>query len=336
MVMLRVALHSDLTYQSGEKEYILKLPQTDEQLRAIRERLGVKAFGECEILWVDSPLRVLNDLSYDGDVSLMNDLAKAAAQAVNGGYESTRLLLAALDVFRYSGKYVLKECLEHLQCYEMLPEEFCTPEAYGKVLYRYSAQTCHNHTDETIWPYIDYAKYGRAMMDANGIRVTDIGWLIPKASTCKIYMPLTCKTGSGYDLDAHEMALFCKQIAEQIESDVKNTLGPKGLTSPTNSAYYAVGRVLSVVPGVEVQNGELWGSLNISKRGWIPENEWDTLIESWYSQLQSGWGEHIRTQGVVCGDEVLYLCFCDESAEHHFFSKRELEDMEAQADWVLQ
>ena len=335
MAMIRVALHSDLTYQSGEDAYILKLPQTDEQLRAARERLGVKTFGECEVQWIDSPLRVLNELSYGGDISLMNELAKSAAQAINGGDESTLLLLAALDAFRHAGNTVLKECLEHLDCYELLPEEYCTPEAYGKHSLYYLPMMDDIHVDEKFWPYIDYGKYGRAMMKENRIQVTAIGWLMPKAGFCKLYMPLTCKTDSGFELDRQEMALFAREIAGQIGNDVKNTLGPRGLKSITATEYYAVSRVLSVIPSVEVQNGELWGCLRIAKLGWIPENEWETLTESWFNQLQSGWGEHIRAQGITCRNGVLRLGFCEENNAHHFFSEKELTDMDEHTDWVL-
>lgn len=336
IVMLRVALHSDLTYQSEEDAYILKLPQTDEQLRAAREHLGVKTFGECEVQWIDSPLRALNELSYDGDISLMNALAKSAAQAFNGGYESTMLLLAALDAFRYNGKDALKECLEHLDRYELLPEEYCTPEAYGKHVFYFSPQRDDVHVDESMWPYIDFEKYGRALMEENRIHITELGWVVPKVSTCKLYTPLTCKTSSGYELDAEEMVLFRKEIAGQIDIHVKNTLGPKGLTSSTASAYYPVGRVLSVLPGVEVQNGELWGCLSITKRGWIPEKEWEVLTRSWYNQLKSGWREHIRIQGVACAQGDLFLDFCNGNSEHRFFSEKELEDMGEHTDWVLE
>ena len=336
MAMIRVALHSDLTYQSGAEPYVLKLPQTDEQLRAVLERLGIKTFGECEILWVDSPLRVLKTLSYDGDISLMNDLAKVAAQAFNGGNDSTMLLLAALDAFRYNGKDVLKECLEHLDRYELLPKEYCTPEAYGKHLLYCSPLTNDVHVDESMRPYIDFEKYGRAMMKKNNIIITDIGWLAPKVSSCKLYMPLSCKTGTGYELDAQEMALFYKQIHEQIGSDVKGAMGARGLSSSTISAYYTVGRVLSAFPGIEVQKGELWGCLNITKLGWIPEKEWESKKAEWREQIKYGWGEQIRTQGIVCKEGTLYLDFWDEDVGHRFFSEKELEEMEAQTDWLLQ
>lgn len=336
MAMIRVALHSDLTYQSGEEPYVLKLPQTDEQLRAVRECLGVKTFGECETLWIDSPLRVLNAFSYDGNISLMNDLAKVAAQAFNGGNDSTMLLLAALNAFHYTGPYVLKEYLEHLNCYELLPEEYCTPETYGKHLLHHSSQTDDIHIDESLWPYINYDKYGQEMMKKNNIIITDLGWLAPKASTCKLYMPLACKTGTGYELDAQEMALFFKQISEQIGCDVKNSLGTRGLSSPNISAYYTVGQVLSVFPGVEVQNGELWGCLNITKLGWIPEKEWEAKKDEWEDQLKYGWGEHIRAQGIVCKEGVLYLDFCVENGECRFFSEKEMQEMWEQTDWLIQ
>lgn len=111
--IMRVTLRSDFLNACCEDDYILTLPKTDEQLRAARDRLGVKTFGECEIIQADSPLRVLADLEYHGDVTLMNGIARAAAEAMEQDGGGPRLL-ATLDVYKDADARELKERIENL------------------------------------------------------------------------------------------------------------------------------------------------------------------------------------------------------------------------------
>lgn len=332
--VIRITLRSDFLNACCEDDYILTLPKTDEQLRAARDRLGVKTFGECEIIQTDSPLRMLTKLDYHGDVSLMNGIARAVAKAVEQE-DSGSLLFAVLEAFESADACELKEHIEHLDCYELLPKELCKEESYGERFFFQSPSA--KHVGDEMIPYIDFEKYGMAMMEKNGVHAGDTGWLSPKVGGFKIYMPLTGRMeGSYYQsrLNGDSLTMYDDKIAGRIASDITEHLPPNGLIADSKLPDTIKNKVLSVLPTVEVRNDALWGCLQIAKVGWITESELSALCDEWYNQLKFGWGDHFRTQGIRCGDGSLYINFWHESNDYRFFSEKEMTELERQTGWL--
>lgn len=333
--IIRVGLCSDFTYLCGMDDYILTLPKTEEELREVRERLGVKDFGECETVWMDSPLQSLLEVPYGGDVALMNSFAKASIQAIEKGSQSTLLLLAALEAFQSEDAYELEEQIEHLDCYELFPDEYCTPEAYGRFWFYHSPAANYIDVDKMLLPYIDFAAYGQRMMEQNDVIVTDLGWISPKIQECKLYLPLEAYLEYAYEeheLDAGDMVSYRQPISECLEADREKHLTPAGFIAESKQPEPVKNKVISVIPAVEEVNGELWGCLKIVKQGWIAEKDWAALCDEWEEQLKNGWGRQFAKQPIPCAQGTLHVYFDNSYDEFRFFSAREVAEMNWQTD----
>ncbi len=311
-----------------EDDYMLILPKSEEELRAVRDRLGVKTFSECEITQLNSPLRALEEMDYEGDVSLMNDIGWAVEKALDEDQEG-RLLAAVLDAFQKEGPQRIKERIEHRHCYTLLSQDICNEEGYGK----YCFYQRPDLVNAELAPYVDFKKYGVAMLQQHPVHPTSRGWLIPEPGSMKIYMPLSCKTEDGTELDAEDMAGYEQEIAGRIAYDTHRYLPQNGLMETSRLPDNIKKQVKSVFPAVEVRGGELWGCLRIKKLGWIAQADLDTLAGEWQKELEYGWGKHFCQQDIRAGGGRLYVNFCEKNEDYRFFSEQEMKEME-QSHWL--
>lgn len=326
--VIRLQLRSAYLDMLCEDDYVLTLPKTDEQLRTVRDRLGVKTFSECEITQLNSPLRVLEEMDFSGNVSLMNGITWAIERALEQDGEGS-ILLAVLEAFGKEGPRQLKERIEHRDCYTLLNRDICSEEGYGK--YYFFQQP--NIVNKELTPFIDFQKYGAAMLQKHPVYPTSAGWLVPEPGYCKIYMPLACKTEDGTGLHAGQMAAYYQEISDRLAYDTGKYLPASGLAEHSRLPDSIRRQVLSVFPAVEVHGGELWGCLHIKKQGWIPKTEMDVLANEWRNELEYGWGRHFRQQDIRTEDGTLYVDFCERNGDYRFFSEKEMREME-QSCWM--
>ncbi len=325
--VIRLQLRSAYLDTLCEDDYILILPKTDEELRAVRDQLGVKTFSECEITQMNSPLRVLEKMDYADDVSLMNDIGWAVEKALNEDKEGSNLLVV-LEAFGKEGPQQLKERIEHRHCYMLLSQDN-SEEGYGK--WCFSQRPALLSAD--LAPYIDFKKNGAAMLQQHPAYSTSEGWLIPEPGSFKIYMPLACKTEDGIELDAEDMAEYEQEIADRITFDIGTYLPANGFIERSRLPDTIKKQVDSVYPTVETHGGELWGCLRIYKRGWITQADLDALSGEWKNELEHGWGEHFRQEDIRVVGGRLYVDFCKENEDYRFFSEKEIREMD-RSHWL--
>lgn len=157
-----------------------------------------------------------------------------------------------------------------------------------------------------------------------------------KTAFTKFYVPLSVKQDipessalQPYpgDFVQHEDA-----IREKLTQNAQERLGPDGLAQFLNQKDSAE-EVLSILPDVEVQGGELWGTLTVELRGWLPETQWQQLKEFCIGQLSDGWGEMFEQQPIATEDGPLYVSFWNDSESWRLYAEKEFQQMLEQTQW---
>lgn len=327
--IIRLQLRSAYLDTLCEDDYVLALPRTEKQLRTVRDRLGIKTFSECEITQINSPLRVLEELDYEGDVSLMNKITWAIENALEQDGEGS-VLLAVLEAFQKKGPQQLKEYIEHRDCYTLLNRDICNESGYGKYCFYHQLSI----VNKELLPFIDFKKYGASMLQEHPVYPTAEGWLVPEPGECKIYIPMAGQTDNGDKLDARQMAAYYQEVSDRLDYDVEKYLPANGLLDGTRLPGEITRQIRSVFPTVEVRGGELWGCLRIRKQGWIPDAEMDALINEWGNMLETGWGKHFREQDIRIEGGSLNVNFCEKNEHYRFFSEKEMAEIEQQTKWL--
>ena len=142
----------------------------------------------------------------------------------------------------------------------------------------------------------------------------------------RLFSPLKAKLyrNSGWadfsdkpeEISAYELCEYEDSIMEQISRERMDSEGERGL------AIYLQNRLLdrkvaSMVPAVEVWQGELWGVLEIKSYGPLSQNMLKAVMDEWRGQESDGWGEGFEQRPIKLDEGELYVSFWNSS--DHFF-----------------
>lgn len=157
--------------QAGDRQCILKLPATDAGLDIARRQLQVDDFCEMELTKLECTIPYLSNILPQDCISVV-DADKLALEIEDMGQTDGELMkyLSALCVEEPSTFQEALEIAYHIDDYERITEG--TYEYGQSVLRRIGAD---DEVINTIDGYMDFERFGEAMMDEDGVRQTEFG-----------------------------------------------------------------------------------------------------------------------------------------------------------------
>jgi hypothetical protein len=157
--------------QAGDRQCVLKLPATDAWLDTARRRLQVDEFCEMELTGLECAIPYLEGLLPRDCISVVD--ADKLALEIEGMMETDGDLMKYLSALCVEESSTFQEALEiayHIGDYERIAEG--TYEYGQSVLRRIGAD---EEVIDTIDGYMDFERFGEAMMAEDGVRQTEFG-----------------------------------------------------------------------------------------------------------------------------------------------------------------
>lgn len=160
-----------LELENGSQQYTLLLPADDEYLDDVCKYLGIEGFAEVRIVEVSCSIPYLSDLLPWDCVSVedANELALAIEEMCKTDGELLKFC-SALEVEQPHTFQAALELAMGLDDYERITEG--TYEYGQSVLRRIGAD---DEVIDTIDGYMDFERFGEAMMAEDGVRQTEFG-----------------------------------------------------------------------------------------------------------------------------------------------------------------
>lgn len=159
--------------QAGDRQCVLKLPATDAGLDTTRRRLQVEDFCEMELTELECAIPYLEGLLPRDCISAVD--ADKLALEIEGMMETDGDLMKYLSALCVEEPSTFQEALEiayHMDDYERITEG--TYEYGQSVLRRIGAD---DEIIDTIDGYMDFERFGEAMMEEDGVRQTEFGMI---------------------------------------------------------------------------------------------------------------------------------------------------------------
>ena len=162
------------------KHFISGLPMDEDGIDTAKVNLGVNDLDYCNIS-VDINNRYLNSIA---EISEQNftELNSIADWAESADDDELKKFAAAVQAYRPETIYGISNIIDNLSCFELVEVSSC--EEYGHEAL-YGANSRSDLTDyfsETIEDYIDFDRYGRDLIDEDGAKETDYGYIYTESS----------------------------------------------------------------------------------------------------------------------------------------------------------
>ena len=310
------------------------LPATEEQLEQVRKSIGAEQLEQCQIIILSSTNSCLVDyLPQMYELKELNAFAHALVdQDMISSEERMEKLLAALEAEIPDDMGAALEIAERLEQYEILPDSVQSPKDYAA----YVLERENIHVDEKISPFVDYESFGYYHTKKEGAVQTSRGLILRKdcpmeslpdeLSEVRLFSPLKAKLyrDSGWvdfsdkpeEILPYELCEYEDAIMEQIAKEWLDSEGERGLAAYLQNQLLNR-KVASMVPAVEVWQGELWGVLEVKSYGPLSPNMLKAVMNEWRGQESDGWGEGFEQRPIKLDEGELYVSFWNSS--DHFF-----------------
>ena len=171
--IFRVMLWTEAMWNAGvEQPYPLELPATSLKLEQAQRAIG-EPFETADIVQAECLLPELKErltMEYP-DVEVLQKLG----EMVHGFQNTSQMtkFLAVLSVEQPEGAVDALELADDLDSYSLLPDD---AEAYGQEAFKLNCAAGDTVIDE-LDAFVDWEGYGRMMMEADHVRVTEYGLL---------------------------------------------------------------------------------------------------------------------------------------------------------------
>ena len=310
------------------------LPATEEQLEQVRKSIGAEQLEQCRPIILSSVNPCLVDyLPQMYELKELNAFAHAlVVQDMISSEEKMEKLLAALEAEIPDDMGAALEIAERLEQYEILPDSVQSPKDYAA----YVLERENIHVDEKISPFVDYESFGYYHTKKEGAVQTSRGLILRKdrpmeslpdeLSEVRLFSPLKAKLyrDSGWvdfsdkpeEILPYELCEYEDAIMEQIAKEWLDSEGERGLAAYLQNRLLDR-KVASMVPAVEVWQGELWGVLEVKSYGPLSPNMLKAVMNEWRGQESDGWGEGFEQRPIKLDEGELYVSFWNSS--DHFF-----------------
>ena len=110
---------------------------------------------------------------------------------------------------------------------------------------------------------------------------------------------------------------------EQIAKERLDSEGERGLAAYLQNRLLNR-KVASMVPAVEVWQGELWGVLEVKSYGSLSQNMLKVVMDEWRGQESDGWGEGFEQRPIKIDEGELYVSFWNSSSGFFITSEEQL------------
>ena len=317
----------------------ISLPATEEQLEEVRKSMEVDQLEQCHIISLVSIKPDLVDyLPQNYELKDLNALARILVeQDINSSEERMEKLLTVLEAELPDDMESASELAEHLEQYEILPDHLQSPKEYAAFV----LEREDTHVDEKLSPFVDYDSLGRYHMKKNGVvqignrlvlrRDRPIESLPDELSEIRLFSPLKAEiyrqdvwgdiSVEAEEVSAYELCGYEDSIMERIAGERLDSEGERGLATYIHNRLLDR-KVASMIPAVEVWQGELWGVLEVKSYGPLSPNMLKAVMDEWRGQESDGWGEGFEQRPIEIDEGELYVSFWN-SGDHFFITTEE-------------
>ena len=283
----------------------IALPVTEEQLAQAEKEVEADRPEACRVLSFDGKGKQMENY-LPGLFSLrkLNDFAKILVrQEVLQSDDRERMLMAALEAELPDDLRAAGEIAEHLERYEMLPEEIsaedAVPTSKGRI----------RRKDRPV---------GLLQKE-----LTEIRLFSPLKAVFHPEMKRKRNRPEPFPISASEICRYEKQILEQIAKDPMLQAGGRGLAECLIDCLLER-KVVSMFPTVEAWDGKLWGVLKVKSYGPLSASVLEEVKEDWESQESDGWGEIFEQCPIVVDGGELYILFWNYDEDFSIRTEEEL------------
>ena len=283
----------------------IALPVTEERLAQAEKEVGAERPEECRVLSFDGKGNQLENC-LPGRFSLreLNGFAEILVrQEILQSEDRERMLTAALEAELPDDLKAAGEIAEHLERYELLPEEItaedAVPTSKGRI----------RRKDQPV---------GVLQKE-----LTEIRLFSPLKAAFHPEMKRKRNRPEPFPLSDGEICRYEKQILEQIAKDPMLQAGGRGLAGCLIDCLLER-KVASMFPTVEVWDGKLWGVLKVKSYGPLSASVLEEVKEDWESQESDGWGEIFEQCPIEVDGGELYILFWNYDEDFSIRTEEEL------------
>ena len=172
--VFRVLLWSEAMREQKVEPYPLELPASSLKLEQARRDTGVKDFAEADIVQTECLVPALQGnltMEYP-DVEVMQKLGEKVQEFQAQG--QINKFLAVLSVEQPEALVDALELSERLDSYSLFPDDAA---AYGQDALKLNYDSVDDDLIAELDGFTDWDAYGRYMMEADGVRITEYGLL---------------------------------------------------------------------------------------------------------------------------------------------------------------
>lgn len=326
--------------------YHISLPASEERLALAEKNLGGKTLDAHKIININCPVRELRLLlPFSDNVREINEFARVLAE--KGIMKDAGLrnkLFAAMEAELPENMAQAKEIAENLEYYEFLPWRIRTAADYAD----YYLEKEKISIGDSLKPFFDYDAFGKRQMRMDSVAETKYGLILrvdrpirqlPEELTgFKLFSPLKgiLHLDSGGDvsdqaeeISPRELCRFKDEIQKRVRQNCFEKEGDRGFV------YYLENRLLerkifSMIPTVELWNGELWGVLEVKTYGNLSPQELSRLERIWEERQSCDWGEDFEQQQIETEEGYISVSFWNSSDDFFIKTEQELKQEQSQ------
>ena len=173
--VFRALLWSEAMRDAGAKPYLLELPISSLKLEQARRGIGVKDFAEADIVQAECLVPALQGnltMEYP-DVEVMQKLGVKIQDLLQDNGQLDKFL-AVLSVEQPDSLVDALELSENMDIYSLFPDDAA---AYGQDALKLNFDSVDDDLIHELEGFTDWDAYGRYMMEADGVRITEYGLL---------------------------------------------------------------------------------------------------------------------------------------------------------------
>lgn len=245
--------------------------------------------------------------------------------------------MAALEAELPEDMEAALEIAENQERYDLLPAGIKSPKDYAF----YAMGRDELRADKELDAFVDYEAFGSYRMEKDGVIQTSHGLILRKdrpieelpseLTEIRLFSPLRAEfyfrdewgdlSEDREEMSPSELCEYEEQIKEKIEQEHLDSEGSRGLAVYLNHCFLER-KVASMMPAVEVWQGELWGVLEVKSHGNLSEKELEAVKDYWSGQESDGWGEGFEQRPIQIEEGELYVSFWN-SSESFFITTEE-------------
>lgn len=342
--IFKIELYPAHPAERAVKEYVLKLPATEEHLGVAKQLLRVSDLNaECKVGSLSSSIKGLAEyLPLSWDLYGLNQFARMLVKVrPQLDQDIEDVLLAALEADMPQNIEEATEIARRLDAYFVVAGQNVGPKDYAEEL----IETEQVEIEEEYVRFLDLEAMGAYCIKRDGAVMTGHGLVLSALDhphhfseelvTPRLFCPLRAslyerKTYEEdpemvVDVEPNGLCNYEDKILESLEEDWSSQETERGLAEFLENKLLKR-KVFSMKPTVETWQGELWGVLEVKSYGKLSGTELEHVTREWEGQVSDGWGEGFEQRPIQTEDGELYVSFWSGKRGYRIVSEKELKE----------